>query len=100
MKLGVLVNTDRHLDLILGLTEAAAARGHEVLLFAMDTGTHLMREPRYLALRHLPGVRLSLCEHSAAHHQVSTAGLPEEITCGSQLQNAMMHHQADRVVVL
>jgi hypothetical protein len=45
-------------------------------------------------------VTLSVCQHSAEAHGVSLGGLPPEVHCGSQLQNAMMQHAADRVVVL
>jgi hypothetical protein len=43
---------------------------------------------------------MGLCQHSADALGVSIEGLPPEIRCGSQLQNAMMAHGADRVVVL
>ena len=100
MKLGILVNTDRHLAEIAGLTHAALAKGHEVAIFAMDEGTRLLTDPVYTSLSRLSGVTLSVCQHSAAGLGVSVAGLPSEIHCGSQLQNAMMQHAADRVVVL
>ena len=100
MKLGILVNTDRHLTEIAGLTQAALAKGHEVEIFAMDEGTRLLADPRYTGLCRLPVVSMSLCRHSAEGAGVSVAGLPTEIQCGSQLQNAMMQHAADRVVVL
>jgi predicted peroxiredoxin len=100
MKLGILVNTDRHLDEIVGLTQAALARGHQVAIFAMDEGTRLVAEARYTGLSRLAGVTMSVCQHSAEAIGVGVAGLPAEIRCGSQLQNAMMQHDADRVVVL
>ena len=58
MKLGILVNTDRHLRDIVGLTTAAVAGGHEVVLFAMDAGTRLLGDPSYTELCRLPGVAL------------------------------------------
>lgn len=100
MKLGILVNTDRHLADIAGLTQAAVARGHEVTIFAMDAGTRLVADPRYTDLSRLPGVTMSICRHSAEAIGVSVTGLPPGVSCGSQLQNAMMQHAADRVVVL
>ena len=100
MKLGILVNTDRHLRDIVGLTTAAVAGGHEVALFAMDAGTRLLGDPSYTELCRLPGVAMSVCEHSARGHGVETAGLPKEIVCGSQYHNAVMVNSADRVIVL
>lgn len=100
MKLGILVNTDRHLDDIVGLTTAAVAKGHEVILFSMDTGTRLLERGAYTDLCRLPGVSMSVCEHSAKALAVRTAGLPGAIVCGSQYQNAVMSQSADRVIVL
>jgi len=100
VRLGILVNTDRHLAQITGLTQAAVSKGHEVVIFAMDEGTRLVADPRYTGLCRLPGVTMSLCRHSAGALGVSVEGLPTEIACGSQLNNAMMNHNADRVIVL
>jgi len=100
MKLGILVNTDRHLEAITGMTRAALAKGHEVLLFAMDDGTRLLANPGYIALCKLPGVNMSFCQESATRKGASFDTLPEAIAGGSQLQNAMMAQQADRMIVL
>ncbi len=100
MKLGILVNTDRHLEAITRMTRAALANGHEVFLFAMDDGTRLLTNADYIALSQLPGVNMSFCQESAARKDVSFDTLPEAIAGGSQLQNAMMAQQADRMIVL
>lgn len=100
MKLGVLVNTARHLDHVLGLTRAAVAAGHEVMLFAMDEGVKLLENPSYTGLSALPGVSMSVCEHSVKEHGVRMAGVPEAIVRGSQFHNAVMSRSADRVIVL
>jgi hypothetical protein len=42
MKLGILVNTDKNLDAVQGITKAALAKGHEVILFNMDAGTKVV----------------------------------------------------------
>lgn len=100
MKLGVLVNSDRHLEAITGVTRAALAQGHEVFLFAMDDGTRLLADPAYVALCDLPGVNMSFCQESATRKGVSFAALPETIAAGSQLQNAMMVQKTDRIIIL
>lgn len=100
MKLGIVVTTDRHLRDVVGLTRAAVSKGHEVSLFTMDEGTRLLARPAYTDLCTLRGVALSVCEHSAAAHHVETGGLPKEIVRGSQYHNAVMTHDADRVIVL
>ena len=100
MKLGILVNTDRHLEAVMGTTRAALARGHTVDLFAMDDGTRLLAHPDLAALGELPGVNISFCQESAAHKNVNCETLPQAMVRGSQLQNAMMTQQADRLIVL
>ena len=100
MKLGILVNTDRHLEHVVGLARAAAGQNHEVVIFAMDAGTRLMESELFVALADLEGVSMSLCDHSAREQGIATDGLSKAITVGSQLNNAMMNHGADRVIVL
>ncbi len=99
MKLGILINTDRHLNDVLGLTKAALAKGHEVIIFNMDEGTKLLAEPLFRELCSLNGVTMSFCSHNAKARDVSIHGLPDEIVCGSQYNNALMVTEADRVVV-
>ena len=100
MKLGIFVNTDKNIDAVQGITKAALAKGHSVILFNMDTGTKLTRTPEFAALCKMTGVTVSFCDHSAKHMGVSSEGLPSEMVCGSQYNNAVMLHEADRVIVL
>lgn len=100
MKLGILVNTAKHLDDIVGLCHAALAKKHEVIIFAMDEGSRLLEDDAFVSLAELDGVSMSLCDHSAKMLGAKTEGLPPKIVCASQLNNAMMNHAADRVIVL
>ncbi len=100
MKLGIFVNTDRHLSHVVGLVKAAISKGHEVILFNMDGGTKLLGTPEFKELCKTKGASLSFCDHSAKHMNIVTEGLPEEMVCGSQYNNAVMMHDADRVIVL
>lgn len=100
MKLGILVNTAKHLEHIVGLTRAAVAGGREVIVFAMDEGTRLLEESAFTSLADLAGVTISVCEHSAQAHGVAPERLPPQIRCGSQLNNAVMARETDRIVVL
>ena len=43
---------------------------------------------------------MSVCDHSAEMIGIKTEGLSPKIVCASQLNNAMMNHNADRVIVL
>lgn len=100
MKLGILVNTDKNLNHILGITKAAIDKGHEVIIFNMDEGVRLLIEPAFRALCSTKGIFMSFCDHSTHVLNVSKEGIPEEIICGSQYNNAAMNHDADRVIVL
>ncbi len=100
MKLGILVNTDRHAEDVIGMTNAALSKGHEVIIFMMDTGVKLLGNPSVTGLCNLSGVRLSFCDHSAGKIGVSKEGISDKIVCGSQFDNANMNHDADRVIVL
>jgi len=100
VKLGILLNTARHLDDVIGISRAALAKNHQVIIFTMDEGARLLENPVMASLAGLEGVSLSVCNHSASMHGVNTEGLSPNIVCGSQLHNAMMNHNADRVIVL
>ena len=100
MKLGILVNTDQHLEHIVGIARAATANAHEVMIFAMDEGTRLLENELFVGLATVKGVSVGVCEHSAKMCGITAANLPQDITFGSQFNNAMMVHAADRVIVL
>lgn len=100
MKLGMLINTAKHMDHVVGICRAALAKGHEVVIFAMDEGTRLLEKDAFVALAELEGVSMSLCHHSAEMIGAKTEGLSPKINCASQLNNAMMTSEADRVIVL
>ncbi|RJQ52398.1 MAG: hypothetical protein C4526_08280 [Nitrospiraceae bacterium] len=100
MKLGILVNTDKHPDDVIGITKAALSKGHTVTLFHMDNGTKLLGQPAFAALCSTEGVAMSFCDHSAKGLNVATEGLPADIVCGSQFDNANMNHDCDKVIVL
>ncbi len=100
MKLGILINTDRHAADVIGLTKAAVSKGHEVIIFMMDAGNKFLLEPSVMGLSALRGVSMSFCDHSAHTLGISKEGVPEKVVCGSQFNNAVMNHDADRVIVL
>lgn len=100
MKLGILVNTDKNLEHLIGITTSAIRKGHEVLIFAMDEGVRLLENEDFLNLSREKGVSMSFCDHSTHVFNVSKEGIPGEIICGSQYNNAVMNHDADRVIVL
>lgn len=100
MKLGILVNSDRHLEAVAGLTKAALSKGHEVTIFTMDEGVRLLHEPVFRELCGMDRIKMSFCDHSTRMLEVPKEGLTDEIVCGSQYNNAVMNHEADKVIVL
>ena len=58
MKLGILVNTDRHANDLIGLAKAALSKGHEVIVFFMDGGVKLLSDSNVTGL----------CENSCSIH--------------------------------
>jgi len=100
MKLGILINTDRHLEDILGITKAAITCNHETNIFIMDEGTRLLENELFTALAKLPAVSITLCEHSAKSYGIDTDNFSKDINCASQFNNAMMNHNADKVIIL
>lgn len=100
MKLGILVNTDRHAKAIIGLTRAAISKGHQVTLFMMDDGVRLLHNSSIVSLHEISGVSMSFCQYSTDVIGVSTKGLAKEVVSGSQYDNALMTRDADRVIVL
>jgi len=100
MKLAMLVNTDKNLDTVVGITKSAVSKGHEVIIFAMDEGEKLLENPVYSELCKLQGVSMSFCDHNAQQLGIKKDVIPSEIVCGSQFNNATIVHKADRVIVL
>ncbi len=100
MKLAILVNSDKHLDDIVGIVNSAVSKGHEVNLFTMDKGIGLLAQDAYRNLCSVEGVSMSYCDHSSQQEGLNKDGMPEAITCGSQFDNANMMHDADKVITL
>ena len=100
MKLGILVNTSRHLNHIVGITKAASDKGHDVSIFAMDEGTDIVNCQNFKNLCKYDNVLISICRHSAESRGVDTSELSSEIVCGSQFNNSVMNNEADKILVL
>jgi len=100
LKLGILVNTDRHAKDLIGLTKAALSKGHEVMVFFMDAGVRLLQNPSVTNLCKNSGISMSFCDYTTQKNGISKEGICDKIVCGSQYDNATMNHVADRVIVL
>ncbi len=100
MKLGIHVNTDRHLEHVAGIARAAASKGHEVQIFVMADGERLLEKPAFLELCSVANIKMSFCDHNATHMGIKKEGVPKDIVCGSQYNNAVIVSESDRVIVL
>jgi peroxiredoxin family protein len=100
LKLGILINTDKHTKSLKGLIKAAVSKGYEVVLFVMDDGVKLLHKPSLKHLLKIPGVSLTFCQHSADVIGVSSNGISMEAVSGSQYDNACMNREVDRLIIL
>ena len=100
MKLGILVTTDKHANDVIGIAKSAVSKGHTVTIFNMDDGTKLFGNPSFNELCTTKGIKMSFCDHSAKRINAPTQGIPSEIVCGSQFDNANMNHDSDKVIVM
>ncbi|MEN8264524.1 MAG: DsrE family protein [Nitrospirota bacterium] len=100
MKLGILINTDKHAEDLIGLTKAALSKGHHVTAFFMNGGVKLLANPDVNDLCEDPDIEMSYCDYTTQKNGLSKEGFNEKIVCGSQYDNATMNHKADRVIVL
>ncbi len=100
MKLGILVNTDRHAENLIGIANAAVAKGHQVVVFFMNGGARLLENAAVNNLAELKGVGMAYCDYTTQQLEMSKENIHELVDTGSQYDNATMQHEADRVIVL
>lgn len=100
LKLGILVNTDRHAEDLVGVAKAAISKGHQVIVFFMDDGVKLLNDAGVAGLSENTDIDMSYCDYTTQEIGLSKEGFPEKIVCGSQYNNAIMNHEADRVIVI
>ncbi|MCP4751350.1 MAG: DsrE family protein [Proteobacteria bacterium] len=100
MVLGFLVNSGDQGENIVGLARAALDKGHSVRLFAMDEGARLLEKPEFSELADREGVKISYCEYSARQLGIRIENLNRKMKRGTQLNNAIMCQNSDKVLVL
>ena len=98
MNLGLLLISSGYKDDIIGLINAALTTGHSVNVFMMDEGVFYCQDEDIVALNQSEQVNMSLCDRSCHLRGITAEMIPESIEEGSQLQNAMMHNSADRII--
>lgn len=95
--LGILVTTYGNLEHITGMVKAATEAGHPVMIFMTDEGVKFSRDPKFLELLRVDGVKISACGHSC--ERIGIHDKTEGISYGSQYNNAGMLHDSSRVLI-
>lgn len=98
MVLGLLLITKGYKETVIGLIKAGLAKGHTINVFMMDEGVFYCQDDDIVVLTKLDNVSMSLCDRSCHIRGITAEMIPEGITEGSQLQNAMMHNSANRII--
>lgn len=98
MNLGILLITKGFKDDVIGLIQAGLNQGHNVSVFMMDEGVFYCQDAEIVALNQGDNINMSLCDRSCHLRGITAEMIPDGITEGSQLQNAMMHNSADRII--
>ena len=97
-KLGILVGTDKFLDHVIHLTDAAHAKGIDIQIFFTGSGVHLTQNPDFAQL--VGKAKLSVCDVSFRAFEytgdVPGVGFKDFAT---QARNAEMINSCDRYVV-
>lgn len=96
--LGIFVSSDRHLDKIIGLCQAAKKKEIEVIIFFTHRGTLLTQDPRFAELEGLAG--MAVCRVGFEGHGLKppVAGIGER-GYASQARHGEMVDVCDRYVV-
>ena len=97
-KLGIFVSSDRHLDKIIKLCEAAGEKEVEVIIFFTHRGTLLTQDPRFSELE--GKARMFLCRVAFESHGLeSPTKRIDEKDLGTQARNVEMIEDCDRYLV-
>ncbi len=100
MNLGILVNTDRHMQQLSDIARAAIGKGHEVCIFVMDAGVHLLSSAELGRLAAIDGVEIKYCDYNALTNDIDIEAIHSDVQAGSQMDNAIMMRDLDRVIAL
>ena len=97
-RLGILVSSNKHLDLVVALTEAAHEKGKKVQIFFTGQGVLLTQKPEFEKL--VGKAKLSVCDVSfranGLEGEVPGVGFKDFAT---QARNAEMIKECDRYLV-
>ena len=96
-KLGIMVGSDKHLDSVINLTDAAYAKGKTIEIFFTGYGVYLTQRPEFEQL--VGKAKLSVCDVSFRAYgltgDVPGVGFKDFAT---QARNAEMMNKCDRFI--
>lgn len=96
--LGLVATCDAAAPHLLGLARAAVARGWACRCFLTDTGVRLLSDAALREMARAGQLQLEVCEH--AWQMFGGGPAPDGFKLRSQLQNAMLARDCDRVIVI
>jgi len=100
VKLGLFVSTEGNLHHLVGITQEAVSRGHEVKIFVMDDGAHLLPHELIAGLSEIESVDISYCDLNAKQRGIDGSDLSPGLKSGSQNDNAGMLSEVDKLICL
>jgi len=100
MRLGILVSTMNHLEEFVNIANSAVRQGHSVSVFITGEGVGLLLEKEMDKLSANDMIEMVYCEFISKIKGIPSESIPEALTAGSQLDNALMVRDSDRVISL
>ena len=98
MYLGIVATDESAEAPLVGLAQAAVARGWQCRCFLTDSGVRLLSSSRLLELARSGKLRIDACEYS--WEKFGDGAAPAGVTMAGQLMNAQLAHECDKVIVL
>ncbi|MCB2189297.1 MAG: hypothetical protein KQJ78_23005 [Deltaproteobacteria bacterium] len=97
--LGILVSSDRNLEHLIGICQAARRAGKEVTIFLSARGVLLSKDPRFQEMEACPDI--SLCNVGFEHFEMTKpVYVVQEKNFATQMRHAIMIEDCQRYIVL
>ncbi|ADK85730.1 conserved hypothetical protein [Desulfarculus baarsii DSM 2075] len=98
-KLGILVSSDKHIDHLIGITDAARASGHEVIVFLSAEGVLLTQHPRFPEME--GKTTISLCNVGFEFFKLQKpVPVVKDEDFATQMRHGHLIEDCDRYIVL
>ena len=100
MRLGILASTKNHLEDFVNIADSAMRQGHSVSVFFTAEGIELIHEREIAELSVNAMIDMVYCEFLSTKAGIPPDSIPSALRAGSQLDNALMLRDSDRVISL